>query len=158
MRRVALSLLILALVSFLPLQPIAAQTDPGVRGGDAAAGQPLASVAANNPLNILSFFNAGKADFIEVEDVPDGLGPRFNALSCGECHSQPAIGGTAPAINPQIAAATAEGATNTVPSFISAKWAGARGAVHLLFEFQRHSERELAQRRGGDAVHDHRPR
>jgi CxxC motif-containing protein (DUF1111 family) len=100
--------------------PLAAQTDPGVRTGAAGAGAPLASVAANNPLNILAFFNAGKDDFIEVEDVPDGLGPRFNALSCGECHSQPAIGGTAPAINPQIAAASADGANNTIPSFILA--------------------------------------
>jgi CxxC motif-containing protein (DUF1111 family) len=101
------------------VQFVAAQTDPGVRGGVAGAGQPLASVAANNPINSLAFFNAGKLDFEEVEDVPDGLGPRFNALSCAECHSQPATGGTAPAINPQIAAASAEGANNTIPSFIT---------------------------------------
>lgn len=96
-----------------------AQTDPGVRGGAAGAGGPLASVAANNPIGILNFFNAGKVDFEEVEDVPDGLGPRFNSLSCAECHSQPATGGTAPALNPQIAAATAFGAQNTIPSFIT---------------------------------------
>jgi CxxC motif-containing protein (DUF1111 family) len=118
-RRISLPTLIFALVSLLPLQSLLAQSDPGVRGGAAGAGQPLASVAANNPLNILAFFNAGKVDFEEVEDVPDGLGPRFNALSCAQCHSQPAIGGTAPAINPQVAAATANGATNSVPSFIT---------------------------------------
>ena len=119
-RRAALSIVILALATLLPFQTLSAQTDPGVRGGAAGAGQPLASVAANNPLNILDFFNAVKADFIYVEDVPDGLGPRFNALSCGECHSQPAIGGSAPAINPQVAAATANGANNTIPTFITA--------------------------------------
>ncbi|MEA2464948.1 MAG: hypothetical protein QOJ98_2695, partial [Acidobacteriota bacterium] len=118
-RRVSLPALILAILSLLPVQPLFAQTDPGVRGGAAGAGQPLASVAANNPLNILAFFNAGKVDFEEIEDVPDGLGPRFNALSCAQCHSQPAIGGTAPAINPQVAVASAEGATNSVPSFIT---------------------------------------
>jgi len=49
-----------------------------------------------------------------------GLGPRFNADSCAACHSQPAIGGTSPATNPEIAIATKAGATNTVPSFITA--------------------------------------
>ena len=118
-RRVSLPALILAIVSLLPVQSLVAQTDPGVRGGAAGAGGPLASVAANNPINSLAFFNAGKLDFEEIEDVPDGLGPRFNALSCGECHSQPATGGTSPAVNPQVAAATAEGANNTIPSFIT---------------------------------------
>ena len=118
-RRVSLPALILAIVSLLPVQTVVAQTDPGVRGGAAGAGQPLTSVANNNPINSLAFFNAGKDDFIEIEDVPDGLGPRFNALSCGECHSQPAIGGTSPAVNPQVAAATAEGANNTIPAFIT---------------------------------------
>ena len=113
-RRVTLSILSLATVVCLPLM---AQTDPGVRGGSAGAGAPLASVAADPTL--LAFFETGLEDFEEVEDVPDGLGPRFNALSCGECHSQPAIGGTSPSVNPQIAAATAEGANNNIPSFIS---------------------------------------
>src|SRR5207247_40533 len=42
-----------------------------------------------------------------------------NLDSCGGCHSQPAIGGTRPATNPQIAVATKNGATNTPPFFIS---------------------------------------
>jgi len=118
-RRVAITTLILALATFVFVLPLAAQTDPGVRTGAAGAGGPLASVAANNPLNSLTFFNAGKDDFEDVETVPDGLGPRFNALSCGECHSQPAVGGSAPALNPQIAAASTAGAINTIPSFIT---------------------------------------
>src|SRR5579871_1850299 len=48
-----------------------------------------------------------------------GLGPAFNGNSCVVCHSQPSIGGSSPATNPQIALATLHGATNTVPSFLS---------------------------------------
>ena len=50
----------------------------------------------------------------------DGLGPTFNLDSCSGCHSQPAIGGTSPATNPQVAVATLMGAKNVVPSFITA--------------------------------------
>jgi CxxC motif-containing protein (DUF1111 family) len=102
-----------------------AQVDPGVRGGGAAAGGPLASVAANNPTNILNFFNQGKGAFLEVDSVSGtieegkGLGPRYNSRSCAACHAAPATGGTAPAVNPQIGDATADGATNTIPSFIT---------------------------------------
>ena len=31
-----------------------------------------------------------------------GLGPRFNLDSCAGCHIEPAVGGSSPAINPQI--------------------------------------------------------
>ncbi|HET6840403.1 MAG TPA: di-heme oxidoredictase family protein [Candidatus Angelobacter sp.] len=41
-----------------------------------------------------------------------GLGPAFNANSCFTCHSQPTIGGTSPAQNPQLPLAHAFGATN----------------------------------------------
>jgi CxxC motif-containing protein (DUF1111 family) len=36
------------------------------------------------------------------------------------CHAQPAVGGTSPAVNPQVALATLDGALNSVPSFIRA--------------------------------------
>ncbi|HEX3757946.1 MAG TPA: di-heme oxidoredictase family protein [Kofleriaceae bacterium] len=57
-----------------------------------------------------------------------GLGPTFNANGCAVCHSQPAVLGSSPApfspqvpvSNPQVALATHAGATNTVPSFITA--------------------------------------
>jgi CxxC motif-containing protein (DUF1111 family) len=116
--------LALMLVLFFPLLAFA-QMDPGVRGGGAAAGQPLASVQANNPTNILNFFNTGKASFQEVDSVSghieagSGLGPRYNSRSCAFCHAQPAVGGTSPFVNPQVADATADGARNTIPSFIS---------------------------------------
>jgi len=88
--------------------------DPGVRGGAAGAGAPLAGLTAGQ----LLFFNEGKADFDEQETVPDGLGARFNLDSCGGCHAQPATGGTSPAINPEVAMATAAGAHNTPPFFV----------------------------------------
>jgi CxxC motif-containing protein (DUF1111 family) len=83
--------------------------------GAVRAGGPIAGLSANE----LLFFQAGLARFTEVETVPDGLGPRFNNNSCAGCHAQPTIGGTSPAVNPQIAVATLNGATNTIPSFIS---------------------------------------
>src|SRR5215467_972641 len=99
-----------------------AQSDPGVRGGAAGAGGPLASVAANNPVGSLAFFNDGLDAFNEVDTIADGgLGPRFNENSCGVCHAQPATGGSSPAVNPQftvISSGVASSATNTRPSFI----------------------------------------
>jgi CxxC motif-containing protein (DUF1111 family) len=77
--------------------------DPGVRFGSADAGEPIAGLTANE----LRFFDLGKEDFEEAEDVADGVGPRMNLDGCGGCHSQPAIGGTSPAVNPQVAFANA---------------------------------------------------
>src|SRR5260221_6881016 len=48
-----------------------------------------------------------------------GLGPRFNLNSCSGCHLQPAVGGSSPAVNPQVAVANLNGATNTVPAFVT---------------------------------------
>ncbi|MEO8125963.1 MAG: di-heme oxidoredictase family protein [Bryobacteraceae bacterium] len=48
-----------------------------------------------------------------------GLGPMFNLDSCGGCHSQPAFGGSAPQVNPQVAVANKAGALNRIPSFIT---------------------------------------
>src|SRR6201993_4002228 len=53
--------------------------------------------------------------------------PTFNGNSCTQCHAQPAPGGSSPGLNnpqnaitnPQIALATLDGATNTVPSFVT---------------------------------------
>jgi CxxC motif-containing protein (DUF1111 family) len=91
-----------------------AARDPGVRGGAADAGGPLPGLTANQ----LAFFDQGKDDFEEVEEVADGLGPTMNLDSCGGCHAQPATGGTSPKVNPQVAFATKRGADNKLPSFI----------------------------------------
>jgi hypothetical protein len=90
--------------------------DPGVRGGTAAAGGPLAGVTDYEN----EYFVAGKEDFEEADGVAEGLGPTMNLDSCGGCHSQPAIGGTSPAINPQVAFATDFGGRDAVPPFLSA--------------------------------------
>jgi CxxC motif-containing protein (DUF1111 family) len=88
--------------------------DPGVRGGAPGAGEPIAGLT---PME-LAFFNAGKEDFEEAENVEEGLGPTMNLDGCAGCHSQPAVGGTSPAVNPQVAFANKMGARNAVPSFI----------------------------------------
>lgn len=72
-------------------------------------------------------FNEGLETFNEpnsvdgtVSGAPDiGLGPSFNMTSCGGCHAFPDAGGSSPVVNPQVAAATAAGGRNTVPSFIT---------------------------------------
>ncbi|HEX4606159.1 MAG TPA: di-heme oxidoredictase family protein [Candidatus Angelobacter sp.] len=100
-------------------------TDPGVRAGAAGAGGAVASVAANNPAGSLAFFNDSLDTFKEVDSVSgtieagNGLGPRFNSRSCAFCHAQPAVGGSSPATNPQVTDATADGARNTIPTFIT---------------------------------------
>ena len=118
-------LVILAVIGFFllrdeiasPDDSSSAAKDPGVRGGAAGAGAPIAGLTATE----LAFFNAGKGEFEEEEEVAEGLGPTMNLGSCAGCHLQPAVGGTSPVVNPQAAFATADGATNTVPSFITPK-------------------------------------
>src|SRR3989449_8537904 len=89
--------------------------DPGVRGGGPGAGAHLAGLTASQRV----FFDVGRDEFREVDGLAEGLGPRFNLDSCVGCHSQPAVGGTSPAMNPQVAVATAYGARNMVPPFIT---------------------------------------
>ncbi|HXW72701.1 MAG TPA: di-heme oxidoredictase family protein [Methylocella sp.] len=69
----------------------------------------------------MTFFNAGSANFQEAETIAGdngGLGPRFNLDRCSGCHSQPAVGGSSPGVNPQPSIAKAYGARNTVPLFV----------------------------------------
>jgi CxxC motif-containing protein (DUF1111 family) len=115
--------------------------DPGVRGGIAGAGGPVPKLSADQ----LQFFREGNVEFDENEGVADGLGPRMNLDSCKGCHAQPASGGSSPAVNPQVAFATADGGVDRVPSFLSAngpvrearfvknKDGSADGGVHALF-------------------------
>jgi CxxC motif-containing protein (DUF1111 family) len=104
--------------------------DPGPRAGAAGAGGFFSTLNANEQL----FFTQALARFQEVDSVSGnieagvGLGPTFNGNSCAMCHAQPAVGGSSPGQNspqhpvpnPQVALATLDGATNTVPSFITA--------------------------------------
>jgi CxxC motif-containing protein (DUF1111 family) len=104
--------------------------DPGPRGGAAGAGGFYPTLNANEQL----LFNQAFATFQEVDSVSGtieegiGLGPTFNGNSCAMCHAQPAGGGSSPGLtspqnpvpNPQVALATLDGASNQVPSFITA--------------------------------------
>jgi CxxC motif-containing protein (DUF1111 family) len=100
----------------LTVRPSSAK-DPGPRPGNDSAGAPLTGLTPPQQ----AAFIAGKADFEEAEEVDEGLGPTMNLDGCGGCHSQPAIGGTSPAVNPQVAFASKNGMTNKVPPFIGAK-------------------------------------
>jgi len=126
----AVSAMALAVAAPFAIEPVASQTrssgdrdasrssarDPGVRGGSPGAGGAIAGLSVNE----YRFFKLGLEDFSEVEDVADGLGPRMNLDGCGGCHSQPAVGGSSPALNPQVAFAIKDGGTDRVPSFIRA--------------------------------------
>jgi len=89
-------------------------SDPGVRGGAPGAGKPFANLTSNQR----AFFDSGATEFAAAEEVDEGLGPRMNLDSCGGCHIQPALGGSSPFVNPQVAFATKNGGTDTLPSFI----------------------------------------
>ncbi len=104
--------------------------DPGVRTDAIDAGQPLANLAQTP--GAVAFFTDGQVRFQEIEvvrgGVNNGLGPRFNSNQCSSCHSQPAVGGTSPSAsvypsvgpNPETEVYNLAGATNTLPSFITA--------------------------------------
>jgi len=101
-----------------------AQTDPGVQSGSRGTGATIIS-PANDPNGFIAFFQDGLVRFQELENVSNaanvGLGPRFNSNQCSSCHSQPAIGGSGPAVNPQFAFAGSPVAPdNTTPYFITA--------------------------------------
>jgi CxxC motif-containing protein (DUF1111 family) len=99
--------------------------DPGVRANSLGSGQPLSNLTPEQA----QFFQDGLMRFLQVDSVSGmmsgepgkGLGPGYNATSCGSCHAQPAVGGSSPSANaypnigpnPQIQAASAQGATNT---------------------------------------------
>jgi CxxC motif-containing protein (DUF1111 family) len=111
---------------------LSAQNDPGPRSGPAGAGSFYSTLNGNEQ----ALFNQALQVLQEIDSVSgtiagepgSGLGPAFNGNSCTQCHAQPAPGGSSPGVNspqnsvqnPQIALATLDGATNSVPSFITA--------------------------------------
>jgi len=140
-----------ALVAAGPSRALAAADpiDPGVRTAPTDNGPPVPLSGLGT--DELAFFDDGLVRFNTIEVVSgalpqqgNGLGPRFNSTSCGSCHSQPYAGGSSPAQNPLPAIATAEGASNEIPWFVTAhgpirearfvKSNGvADGGVHNLF-------------------------
>src|SRR5229473_86382 len=99
----------------------------------------------NLTANQLAVFYAGKGEFQEEDGVDEGLGPTMNLDSCAGCHLHPAVGGTSPSINPQVAFAGKDHGTDFVPSFVKANGpvrearfvrnpdGTADGGVHALF-------------------------
>ena len=128
------------------------QTDPGVQSGNRGTGAALSSVLANDKPGILDFFNDGLARFQEIESVSgganNGLGPRFNSNSCSSCHTQPAIGGSGPAVNPQFQF-TSDGVApgNTMPYFITAN--GPTREARFPFFFNQNGTANLNAPNGG---------
>ncbi len=88
--------------------------DPGVRGGAPGGGGAIAGLTATE----FAFFTRSRDVFQEIDAVSSGLGPRMNLDQCSGCHLQPAVGGTSPFVNPQVAFASRDGGTDFVPSFI----------------------------------------
>jgi len=118
-----LAVLGLALTVIFNTGTVVAQRDPGPRGGAAGAGGPLSGLSPE----LKSFFSDAMVDFMEVDSVSGtisgedgaGLGPTFNGTGCAQCHAHPAVGGSSPPTNPQVALANLNGAQNTIPSFIT---------------------------------------
>jgi CxxC motif-containing protein (DUF1111 family) len=144
-------------------------TDPGPRGGQRGAGGPVltdpddttqqaaAAVACLPGLSPRALLLCEQA-FIRFQQIDSvsgtfpgeagaGLGPTFNANGCAVCHAEPGPLGSSPGMkspqnpipNPQVALATLHGATNIVPSFITAAGPvrdvrfSTDGQVHDLF-------------------------
>jgi CxxC motif-containing protein (DUF1111 family) len=149
--RLVLAIVVVALLGVA--QTIYAQfraKDPGVRGGTSAGGPVPGLTAAE-----FEMFTVGRDDFSEEEQVDEGVGPRFNFVSCAGCHAQPDVGGTSPAVNPlfRVPSAADLGFTaNVVPSFITPNGPirearfqynsdGSRdGGVHALFVISGHPQ------------------
>ena len=97
--------------------------DPGPRNGSVDAGKPIAGLNVDQ----MRFFTDAVNRFTRPDTDKSGLGPTYNGNNCGICHSQPANGGSSPSAtaypfvgpNPQVALATLEGATNTLPFFVT---------------------------------------
>ncbi|HTQ73629.1 MAG TPA: di-heme oxidoredictase family protein [Burkholderiales bacterium] len=97
-------------------------SDPGVRGGAAGAGAPIAGLDSPVFRGETALFDDGLDTFQEVDAVADGLGPRFNLDSCAGCHAQPATGGSSPFTNPQVQFGPkgSKAGADSLPSFIAA--------------------------------------
>jgi CxxC motif-containing protein (DUF1111 family) len=71
--------------------PAELASDPGTMDlvATSTLGEPLAGLHSEE----LERFAEGREEFIEEEDIEDGLGPVFNEASCVACHNAP-VGGT----------------------------------------------------------------
>src|ERR1043166_1888206 len=60
----------------------------------AATQQAVTSIGDPLPGTDLDAFAEAKANFMQEEDIHDGLGPVFNENACSKCHGIPAVGGS----------------------------------------------------------------
>ncbi len=115
----SLFMLVLLLAFVFVVQGQNTAKDPGPRTGTPGAGNFIAGLTSSQQ----AYFSDGQTRFQAVETVQNsaniGLGPTFNSNQCSSCHAQPAVGGTSPTVNPQIAVANLDGAANAIPSFIT---------------------------------------
>ncbi len=105
-----------------PITPCPTAVDPGPRALPANAGAFFSTLTANQNAITTRLTQI----FTEVNLVTGGdnvktvgLGPRFNSNSCTSCHIYPSAGGTSPPTNPLFSVYQLEGATNTMPSFVT---------------------------------------
>jgi CxxC motif-containing protein (DUF1111 family) len=101
--------------------PTVTATDPGPRPLPAGAGGFLGTLSPNEVQiepSLTTEFNRVH-DVVVTSPVDGGLGPRFNANSCATCHAYPAPGGSTPPNNPLYNVYKYNGASNTMPSFIT---------------------------------------
>jgi len=107
-------------------QSTPAAVDPGMRPGPQPANG-AGNFLAGLPSAQITFWFDGLAFFEDTASVRGtlngepllGLGPAFNGNSCLLCHSQPVRGGSSPTPNPQRAIANLDGASNTIPTFLT---------------------------------------
>jgi CxxC motif-containing protein (DUF1111 family) len=128
-----------------------AQTDPGVQSGNRGTGATIID-PANDPHGFSAFFQDGLTRFKDVESVSGatnvGLGPRFNSNQCSSCHSQPAVGGSGVATNPQFAfAGSSVAPKDSTPSFITAN--GPTREARFPFFFNRDGSVNRSAPNGG---------
>ncbi len=98
--------LAVAVLGSLALVPIGNSPPPDF-------GAPLPGLTAEQ----LARFNAGKAEFLEVETIPDGVGPVFNDVSCATCHSVPAVGGGSTRLETRFGTLLANGQFDPLSQF-----------------------------------------
>jgi CxxC motif-containing protein (DUF1111 family) len=128
-------------------------TDPGVQAGNRNTGAGLASLSTTDGTE--QFFQNGLSRFEAVDAVSNtaniGLGPRFNSNSCVSCHSQPAPGGSGPAVNPQFTFTNGSpplvAPNSTTPSFITAN--GPTREARFPFFFNSNGEVNTSAPNGG---------
>ncbi len=123
----ALALLLVASAAVLMTRPVVVHgsslaVDPGPRPLPADAGNFYSNLTPNQSAITTRLTQI----FTEVNFVAGGplvktvgLGPRFNSNSCNSCHAYPAVGGSSPPNNPLFGIYQLQGATNTMPYFIT---------------------------------------